>query len=143
MAFTGIHVVDAGVLEQIPCDQFFHIIDLYRDLATLGRVGFQRVDGAFWRDIGTPEDYLQLHRELLDSRAEGERAGTGNLQHGWILGEDVQLGNNVQLHGRGAIGNGARIGDSVFLQRSVVWDQARIPDGSHIVDTIVTGDEEL
>lgn len=141
LAFTGIHVVEAKVVEQIPTRQFFHIIDLYQELAALGRVGLQRVDGAFWRDIGTAEDYLQLHRELLDGSAGIELAVTDHQESGWIVGEDVQLGDNVQFYEWGSIGNGVQIGDSVMLQRSVVWGRARISAGSHIVDTIVTGDE--
>ena len=141
LAFTGIHVVEAKVIEQIPSRRFFHIIDLYQELAVQGRIGLQRVDGAFWRDIGTPEDYLQLHRELLDGSAGIELAVADHQEGAWILGKDVQLGDNVQLHEWGSIGNGVQIGDSVMLQRSVVWGQARIPAGSHIVDTIVTGDE--
>jgi len=141
LAFTGIHIVNPKVLEQIPDHRFFHIIDLYQELAAQGRVGLQRVDGVFWRDIGTPEDYLQLHRELLNGGAGIEFAEAEHREGAWILGDDVQFGKNVQLKEWGCIGNGVRIGDSVTLQRSVLWEQVRIPAGSHIVDSIVTGHE--
>lgn len=138
LAFTGIHVVEQETLARIPKQQFFHIIDLYQELALQGRIGLQRVDRAFWRDIGTPEDYLQLHRELLDDSAAIESSATGKKEGNWIFGEAVQLGKNVQLHEWGCLGDGVRIGDSATLSRSVVWDQAQIPANSRIVDAIVT-----
>jgi mannose-1-phosphate guanylyltransferase len=140
LAFTGIHVVDAGVLEMIPGHQFFHIIDLYRELAAKGRVGLLRVDGAFWRDIGTPEDYLQLHRELLADGAGTDCTWSGQRQDGWLLGAGVQAGKNVQFNDWGVVGNQVWLGDLVTLERSVVWDKVQIPAGSHIIDSIVTGE---
>jgi mannose-1-phosphate guanylyltransferase len=139
LAFTGIHVVEPEVLYKIPAQSFFHIIDLYEELAVQGMVGIKRVDGAFWRDIGTLEDYLQLHRELLDSDSGIPFTGKGRRQGGWLLGENVRLGDNVRLRDWGCLGHGVRVGDLTILCRSVVWDQARIADGSRIIDTIVTG----
>ncbi len=43
LAFTGIHVVEPEVIKRIPLDTFFHIIDLYDELAAEDRVGLQRV----------------------------------------------------------------------------------------------------
>jgi len=141
LAFTGIHVVEPEVLHKIPARSFFHIIDLYEELAGQGVIGLKRVDGAFWRDIGTPEDYLQLHRELLDSGSGTAFTGKGRRQDGWLLGEDVRLGDTVQLRDWGCLGHGVRVGNSAILSRSVVWDQARIAAGSRIVDAIVTSAE--
>ncbi|HHB76021.1 MAG TPA: nucleotidyltransferase family protein [Desulfobulbus sp.] len=141
LAFTGIHVVEPEVLHQIPAQSFFHIIDLYEELAVQGVVGLKRIDGAFWRDIGTAEDYLQLHRELLDSNSGIAFTGKGRRRGGWLLGENVQLGDAVQLRDWGCLGKGGRVGSLAILSRCVVWDQAEIAAGSRIFDTIVTGVE--
>ena len=127
LAFTGIHVLDPMAIERIPPGEFFHIIDLYRELARVGRIGLVRVDGALWRDIGTPEDYLALHRELL--------APTG-----WQIDPSAQVGVDVTLGDWGCIGADAVIGERARLSRTVVWDGARVAAASVHIDTICTGD---
>jgi len=134
LAFTGIHVVDPEVIEMIPENCFHHIIDLYQELAGQGRVGYCRVDGALWRDIGTPADYLQLHAELL---AKGKEPA------GWVIDPTARLGADVMLEDWGCIGPGAVIGERAHLCRSVVWDGAAVAAGSLYVDAIVTGNQEI
>ncbi|MCK5323025.1 MAG: nucleotidyltransferase family protein, partial [Desulfobulbaceae bacterium] len=69
LAFTGIHVINPEILEQIPPASFYNIIDLYRTLISRGRTvrGFV-VKDHFWTDIGTPADYLDLHAALLTGK---------------------------------------------------------------------------
>ena len=131
LAFTGIQVVDPEVIEQIPYNQFHHIIDLYRQLALAGRVGFCRVDGARWRDIGTPADYLDLHRELMAGQA------------GWLVEPSARIDKGVTLEGWGCIGAGAVVGQGARLCNAVVWDEAVVAAGSVLADRIVTGRPEI
>ena len=127
-AFTGIHMVDPEVLELIPESGFFHIIDLYQQLANEGQVGTFSADNCFWRDIGTPADYLDLHRELLTS-AQGERR--------WNISPSAQVASDVVLDDWGAIGAGCVIGSGAKLARSVVWDNVVVESGTVIQDQIV------
>ena len=127
LAFTGIQVVDPEMIERVPADRFHHIIDLYRELAPQGRIGFFRVDGACWRDIGTPTDYLDLHRELL--------VGQSN----WLVDPGARIGSDVVLAEWGCIGAGAVIGAGAYLCRSVVWDGAVVAPGNVVTDRIITG----
>ena len=127
LAFTGIHVVDPEVIERIPTGRFYHIIDLYRELAREDRIGCVRVDGTRWRDIGTPDDYLALHGELL--------AATG-----WLVDPSARIGEGVSLDDWGCIGAGAMIGDGARLCRTVVWDGAQVAAHSSYCDAICTGE---
>lgn len=127
-AFTGIHVVNRTTLEQIPNKGFFHIIDLYSELAKAGEVGCVRVDGCFWQDIGTPADYLDLHRRLLAGRTPS-----------WAVSEEANIGNDVVLEDWGAIEARATIGAGARLARCVVWAGASVAPGSCLADQIVCG----
>ncbi|NOQ46579.1 MAG: NTP transferase domain-containing protein [Desulfobulbaceae bacterium] len=138
LAFTGIHVLQPEVIRMIPETGFFHIIDLYEQLAGLGeQVGIVRVDGSYWRDIGTPEDYLHLHEELLTGIVPS------NLpvvlpQTPWCIADGVEMAENVTQDDWGCIGSNATIGNNTHLARSVIWDGVNIPVGSRIADAIVT-----
>ena len=136
LAFTGTHVLDRDVIEQIPDRGFFHIIDLYEQLAAAGRVYSFRVDGCFWRDIGTPEDYLDLHRQLLSKR-QGNQAACKGGEQSWCISERAAVADDVVFREWGAVGPGAKIGSGSQLTRCVVWENVTVAPGQQLTDTIV------
>lgn len=127
LAFTGIHVLNRAVIEQIPAGCFFHIIALYKERAQAGQIGCVRVDGCFWRDIGTPADYLDLHRQLLCTEMENSS---------WRISEQATIGRGVEFREWGAVGPGAVIGEGARLSRCVVWEDVSIAAGERLSDTI-------
>ena len=127
LAFTGIHVVDPEALERIALGKFHHIIDLYKELAVEDRVGYCRTDSAFWYDIGTPTDYLQLHGRLLEPLGE------------WQVAPTARIGEGVRLSGWGCVGAEAEIGTGAVLHNCVVWPGARVPAGVQAQGAIITG----
>ena len=90
------------------------------------------MDDGFWQDIGTPIDYLDLHRHLLG----------GEKKNCWKISEQAKIGSGVVLKGWGAIGPGAVIGDHARLNRCVVWQHAVIPSGMRLEDSIVYPGQE-
>lgn len=137
LAFTGIHVVEPEVIRQIPAGRFYHIIDLYERLAGQGKqVGYVRVDDSYWRDIGTPEDYLQLHKELLAERDRQEGLSAKDKQ--WLIDSRAQIADDVQFTGWGCVGKGD-IGHGAALKNCVVWDDAIVPAGACLKNSIITG----
>ena len=131
LAFTGLQVVNPELIAHIPAQGFFHIIDLYQQLAPSGRIGLMRVDGCFWQDIGTPADYLLLHKALLPQ------------QQRWLIEPSAQIGKDVQLRGWGCIGAGAVVARGAELYDCVVWDGAQVPAGAKYQFRILTGNKDL
>ncbi len=129
LAFTGVHVVDPDIIGLIPPGRFFHIIDLYRQLAPQDRIGFVRVDGCFWRDMGTKADYLALHRDLLHRRHfpwQPPMPPSGRWLH-----PQARVAKEAVLSGWVAVGAGAQVLPGAFIQDCVIWDQATVPRGCH------------
>ncbi len=131
LAFTGLQVVNPEVIARIPQGAFFHIIDLYEELAASGTIGLMRVDSAFWRDMGTPEDYLLLHQALLPLVPQRGQ---------WLIESSAVVEPGVELRGWGCIGAGARIGTGAALENCVIWDGAQIPAQTRQRFRILTGD---
>ena len=125
LAFTGIHIVNREVIEQIPAGCFFHSIDLYKELAGAGKIGCFRTDGSFWKNMGPPADYLDLPRHLLSSPTPF-----------WHIHKNAVIGKDVALKDWGAVGPGAVIGDGAQLARCVVWEGAEIKAGIQLLDTL-------
>ncbi|MDW7774104.1 MAG: sugar phosphate nucleotidyltransferase [Desulfobulbaceae bacterium] len=138
LAFTGIHVVDPEVINLIPADRPHHIIDLYESLARQGmKIGFVRVDDSYWRDIGTPDDYLQLHGELLTGCRAKNVSLPGAAGH-WLIDSRAKVADDAVLTGWGCIGR-AEIGRGAALHNCVIWNDAVVADGSRRNNRIIAG----
>lgn len=64
--FTGIHVVDPRVFDEIPAGVFSPITDAYIGLVERGEPLFGYRTDAFWIDIGTPDRYALAERAAAD-----------------------------------------------------------------------------
>jgi NDP-sugar pyrophosphorylase family protein len=130
--FTGIHVVEPALLDRLRRGPADSVRDLYAPLvAAGGRLLGVRVRGA-WYDLGRPKLYLDAQLRLLASR-RSDGAGL--------------------VHGRARIGRGGRIVGSVVgaaaveagarIERSVVWDGARVGAGAVVKRSIVASGVEI
>ncbi len=140
LAFTGIHVINPAVLQEVPPDTPSCIIDCYREILQQGgKIRAHLATNHFWTDMGTPADYLQLHadllaqkvplyEELVETAAEAPFAGV----------QTADIGRDVKLLDWVCLGKGARIEAGAVLQRTVVWDGAIVPARSLVKDAIVT-----
>jgi mannose-1-phosphate guanylyltransferase len=139
LAFAGIHVINPTVLEDLPASGFYDIIDLYQQIITTGEVlNAIEVSGHFWTDIGTPQDYLDLHRDLLSAPALDDLIdlNISSVKPVCIANEAI-VGRNVKFNDWAFVGAGARIGDGASISRSVVWDGAVVMAGAIVEDEIV------
>lgn len=150
LAFTGLHVLDPEVLSLIPAGREYSIIDGYRRLLEEHQqIDALRVDDCFWTDMGTVEDYLALHAGLLTGKIPvwpeladpgrwsppAEQGGVTPPVSHWIS-HQARVGSDVIFRDWVCVGE-AMIGSHALIQRSVVWDGARVADGSRVVDRLV------
>jgi aminoglycoside/choline kinase family phosphotransferase/dTDP-glucose pyrophosphorylase len=72
LAFTGIQVVNPGVLKRIPTGRFASIIDVYREMLSTGETIQAYIpEAGSWKDLGTPQRYLDLTYEEMTREAFG------------------------------------------------------------------------
>lgn len=96
---------------------------------------------AYWLDIGTPEKYLQMHRDLLEGRCceydpdgkEREFIEDGTHLHNTarisgpvLIGKNCSIGSGVEINGPAVIGPGCHIGSDSKITGSVVWPETWI-----------------
>ena len=140
LAFTGIHVLNPGILRPIPTTGFADIIDRYRDILGSGTpIWAEVVTGRFWTDIGTPTDYLALNRGLLKGGVPACAELGGIVANGPLYrAPGVDMGSGVELHDWVFIGANARLGANAKLSRCVVWENGNVPANSVLSDAIIT-----
>ena len=66
LAFTGIHVIDPGIVGRIPDEKFCDIISIYRELLAEGQfIHAHRVRNHYWQDAGTPQRFRDAVMDAL------------------------------------------------------------------------------
>ncbi len=125
-AFTGIHIMDPGLLNHIPDKVFSDIIDCYRKLIQSGgSVRSLLTTGHYWRDMGTVENYIQANRDLLDEES-------------FPVGPDCYIDESTRLEEWAVIGEKSRLEENVEIRRSILWDEVRVRKGTKVIDSVVT-----
>lgn len=137
VAFTGLHILHPQLLKPLSLGKKSCIIKWYKTLLENGEmIGVYRVDNCFWTDMGTPEDYLQLHGDLLKRRVDCWRQLKDRVATPTYLSRAARTGRNLEVREWACIGK-AQIGDNVSISRSVIWDGVVIPDNSVIADSLI------
>ncbi len=155
---TGVYVFEPEIFDRIPPAEFWDFgknvfPDLQRDGAPFYALAMQ---GAYWRDIGTPGEYRLATRDVLEgkvrllgtARARGypPDAVLGNdvvIEGDVRIGSRTRLGDGVRVIGPSVIGDGVVIGAGATIESSIVWDGARIGKGARVADSIVGIDYEI
>ena len=139
LAFTGLHVVEPSSLASIEENNCSCIIDHYRSLLSQGEeITCYRVDGAFWTDMGTEADYLDLHGGLLSGEFPCWKE-IGAVRKPYCISSRAKLPAQVELEDWVCIGD-AHIENGSRLQRVIAWDNVFIPSGQTLVDRLLSED---
>lgn len=129
---AGTYLFRPEVLQAIPAGVASSIErDIFPVLATAGRLsGF--ASDAYWRDIGTPESYLQAHLDVLGGEVRTD-APTGER----FVDDGVALEDGCSVADRATVAAGTRIAADAVVERSVVGAACEIGRGAVVRDTIL------
>ncbi len=126
LAFTGIHIMEPGLLSHIPEGKYSDIIDCYRRLIHPGNlISAYYSQGHYWRDIGTVSSYKRANRELLNEEVIS-------------LDSDCHVDPSVRLEEWAILGKKSHIERDVEIRSSILWEGVRVRAGIKIIDSIVT-----
>lgn len=133
-AFTGIHIISPTLLAEIPSNCYVDSIELYLGLAARGlKVRGYQSRNHYWCDIGTPDDYHRIHRDIHENINGLEE--TFNLSA--AAPQQPNLGEGTTLSGYVCVGNNSRIGRNCSISNSIVWDNVTIDDGLTVSSCII------
>ncbi|MFT4126384.1 MAG: NDP-sugar synthase [Gordonia sp. (in: high G+C Gram-positive bacteria)] len=133
---AGTYVFKRSVIEEIPAGREVSVErEVFPRLLAAGRHIQAYVDHAYWRDMGTPEDFVRgssdLVRGIAPSPALGERHGES------LVHEGAGVAPGAVLIGGTVVGRGAEIGPRARLDGAVVFDGAVIEAGAVVERSIV------
>jgi len=168
---AGTYLLDPAVLRSWTADRSISIErEIFPDVIAAGHPVFGFPGECYWIDLGTPEKYLQAHRDMLNGRVRGLAyeapwiAVDADVEPGASVGADCSIGaearvaagatvNDSVLHPGSSVaarasvqssvvGAGAHVGERAEVRGCVLGAGSRVPDGMSIVDAKVPTDGE-
>jgi mannose-1-phosphate guanylyltransferase len=148
---TGIYVFEPEIFERIPAETFYDFgKQVFPELLADGLPFFgMTLAGAYWRDIGTPDEYRRANEDVLTGRVRipGARA-TGvaetadvsddaRLEGPVRVGDSARIESGARITGPSIVGDDVVVGEDAVLERTIVWDGATIGPGAFVRDSIV------
>lgn len=139
---AGVYVLEPDTLERIPDNENYSIERQYfPSLVANGETFVAYVNDGYWIDIGTPEKYRQVHRDIMDGRYQAEpflgRAG-GVVDLGARIESDVHIEGPCFLDEGVVLKSGARIGPHAVLGRQTqVDEQAQVRDSVAWANSVI------
>ena len=137
MINAGTYVLEPEILAQIPPQTKVSIErETFPFLVGGGKAVYAYPTSGYWMDTGTPEKYLQLHRDLLGGKSEhyalasdrkvliGEGSDvhpTAQIKAPVVIGDNCSIGPGVKLNGPVVIGANCAILEDSILEDSVIW----------------------
>jgi mannose-1-phosphate guanylyltransferase len=157
---AGLYVLEPEVLHLVPEGRAVSIErEVFPALAAEGSVYGIALPG-YWLDVGTPESYLQAHRDVLErifSTHVGEALGadftlvddTAEVHPAAKLVPPVYVGpgavveEGARLGSLAVLGAGARLAARGVVENAVVGARTRIGEGASVVGSVIGDDAEV
>ena len=157
---AGVYVLEREVLELIPRGRLFSIErGVFPRLAQAGSL-YGHAEHGYWRDIGTPESYLQAHFDILEGTVQTAVAGLLGAHFSYVapsaevdpgarlvppvyVGEHVRVEAGARIGPLAVAGAGAVIAEGATVVESVVQSGVVIGAHAHVEHSIVVRDSAI
>ncbi|MBU3145184.1 sugar phosphate nucleotidyltransferase [Clostridium sp. CF012] len=154
---AGIYIFEPNVLKEIPDSQVVSIEkETWPLLLKKGYPIAVYKSDAYWMDIGTLEEYIQAHEDILSgdyplSEIKGEHqnifVGENTTIHSstkiigpTYIGENTKIAANSIIGPNTIIGNDCRVGPNNTIIDSIVWDKITLENNSTVSSVIINSD---
>ena len=139
---AGTYVLEPEILAQIPPQTKVSIEgEVFPLLLKQDRPVYAYPSSAYWIDMGTPEKYFRIHRDLFSGESRqyvpaspaevviGKQSythPTAQIKGPVMIGDNCAIGRNVRLTGPVVIGAGCTILEDTVIEESIIWQNAQI-----------------
>lgn len=152
---TGIYIIEPDVLNMVPDDRPYDFSkELFPQILENGLPIYGYVAEGYWTDVGNHQQYLEVHRDILDGLVDIQVPGHRLENNVWI-GDGVEVADDAKLSGPLLIGDHVKVeggskvreytvlGDNVvvkhdnFIHRTIVMDNTYIGPSCHIRGAVI------
>ncbi len=120
LANDGIYILEPELLDMIPPGHFDFSRDLFPKMLSEGKRICGSVTHEFWRDVGTPKDYLEATHHLLREKE--------------LIGNDCKVGGHVV---ESVLGDDCVVDGGAEIRNSVLFDHVSVGNGATLKSCII------
>ena len=152
---AGVYIFEPDVLKLIPTGRSVSVErEVFPELLKKGNRIAVYKGCNYWLDIGTPEKYVQAHRDgfsgklwlpeinfherAVYSKLNAKISGTAVLRGPIYLGRNVQIESGAVVGPRVVVGDNGVIGRKCEISNSILWNDVVLEDGVKMAECIVT-----
>jgi NDP-sugar pyrophosphorylase family protein len=152
---AGIYVLEPETFDRIPKDTAWSIErSFFPSLVERSETFVAYVYRGYWIDIGTPEKYAQVHRDIMDRRFSAPPFGATPLDYR-LVSPDARIEDGASIEGpcfvdegvivrAGAriapysvLGRQCHIEEDARVERAIIWANGRIGRDALVRDAIL------
>ena len=152
---AGIYVLEPDTFDRIPSDVTWSIERSYfPSLVDRGETFVAYIYDGYWIDIGTPEKYTQVHRDIMDGRflaapflhspaprtsvAPGARIEEGaSIEGPCFIDEGVVIEAGARVGPYSVIGRQTHVGEGASIEGAILWPNCRVDRHASVHDAIL------
>jgi NDP-sugar pyrophosphorylase family protein len=152
---AGIYVLEPDTFDRIPKDVSWSIERSYfPSLVERGETFVAYVYDGYWIDIGTPEKYTQVHRDIMDGRydaapfhglsgsrtaiAQDARVESGATIEGpCFIDEGVSIKAGARVGPYSVVGRQTQVEENAVIDGAIIWPNCRISRDAEVRNAIV------
>src|SRR5262249_9465255 len=154
---AGIYVLEPDTFDRIPKDVPWSIErSFFPSLIERGETFIGYIYRGYWIDIGTPEKYMQVHRDIMDGRYTHKARRFGRTGHGtaWasprarvedgasvdgpcFIDEGTVVKTGARVGPYAVVGRQCHIEEHAVIDRAIVWANSRISQDATVRQSIL------
>jgi mannose-1-phosphate guanylyltransferase len=150
---AGIYVLEPDTFDRIPPDAPYSIERSYfPSLIERGETFVAYVYNGYWIDIGTPEKYMQVHRDIMDGRFRAAPfagqddprvSATARIEDGAIIeapcfiDDEVVVKAGARIGPYSVVGRHCHVEEHASVERAIVWANTRVSQDAVVRECVV------
>ncbi len=152
---AGIYVLETDTFDRIPDETNWSIErEFFPSLVERQETFVAHVDRGYWLDIGTPEKYVQAHRDIMTGRcraypyatrralgpfvaADATVSSTAELEAPCFISGGARIEDGARIAAHTVVGQGCVIGTGAVVEAGILWPGSTIGAGALMTDAIL------
>ncbi len=142
--FTGIQVMEPEIFNRIPENKFYGTTtDVFPGMLEDGLPMFAYWHQGYWKDVGTIQSYLDVHKDLLDGRMTGgllienSNPVNGHITQPVLIGENCKIANTAKTGPYTVLGDNCTVDDHAVIEHSICWEGVTLGKNSRVKQSVL------
>lgn len=153
---AGTYIIERNLLDLVPPKENYSFErGLFPNALEIGYRIYGHVSDAYWLDLGTPEKFLQAHKDILNGKVRFDFPGEEMYENIYIgksssssresllsgpiiIGENTVIEKGAVINPLTVIGNNCYISSGSNISGSIIFDGCKVGSGCIIKDSILS-----